>query len=222
MCGLSARPFYSLIRRQCPAFEIPHKERQKVAGPSSTISLPGSNLFSSSSRLVSTGRRPTLRTYATQRIALRPPPACSLSHSTRSFCSFNSRLPKQQPSPSLPFRQRDLDAATSNQQTGCRACLQSLTRHRITIATLVTTTRHDTTRLCSCGNCHGGTALHCAAHRLSLSSSLLYSGNTQSSIYSTRGGRFSPQHKLGLSHLVRSVLFWSGLVWLSGRSDLQW
>lgn len=142
MCGLCSAIFFTR-QETVSSVEIPRKERVEVAGPADFL-FPGptSSPTLDWSQLDADQR---LRTYArTQRIALGLPPACSLSHSTRSFCSLNSQSQNNNPPPSSIF---DNVTSTQPHQTNKPAAgLVSVTQVAIItiviIATLVTTPRH--------------------------------------------------------------------------------
>lgn len=107
---------------------------------------------------------------ATKRIALRPPPAPAHSHSHTPPTPSALSIPvSQNNNPLHPFHFDNVTSAQPHQINKLNWLLgSSRLGHSPAIITPlpIWPPLHDTT--CSCGNCHGGTALHCAAHRLSI------------------------------------------------------
>lgn len=144
MCGL------------CSAFLFTHQEtvssvRDSAQGKGrgrrpSTFSFPGSNLFSSS-RLVSTGRRPTLRTYARNALpCARLPPAHAHTPPAPSALSIPN---SQNNNPLHPFHFDNVTSTQPHQINHKPAAGPVSDTHPsiiITIAALAATPRHELQR----------------------------------------------------------------------------
>lgn len=181
MCGLCSAFLFSHQETVSSVRDSAQGKAEKVAGPVRFL-FPGptSSLLPLDWSQLDADQR-CARTQPNALPSARLPPAHSHTPPDPSALSIPV---SQNNNPLHPFHFDNVTSTQPHQINKLAAGLVSSHSPAIVSPSPLWSPLHDTT--CSCGNCHGGTALHCAAHRLSVFLAALQRQHSVINLFYTR------------------------------------